>query len=118
METPLELEDITGLTMTIVGTLIESYVREGYADPTMYRALRATEELAEHFQARLKQDGKDNTELMDGVSDLITNLKLTAMECGEVVERIIEENGWQEDGKDWSKPHANCDHSTDGEDEE
>lgn len=116
MREPLDLENITGLTMTIVGTLIESYVQEGYADPTMYRALRATTELAEHFKARLEYDGVDNTELMNGVADLITNLKLTAMECGEVVERIIEANGWQDEGKDWSSPHANCDHDhTDGE---
>lgn len=116
MREPLQLEDITGLTMTIVGTLIESYVKEGYADPTMFRALKATEQLAEHFKARLEIDGEDNTELIENVGELITSLKLTAMECGEVVERIIEENGWQEEGKGWSDPHANCDHDTDGED--
>jgi hypothetical protein len=115
MREPLELKDITGLTMTIVGTLIESYVHEGYADPTMYRALRATEQLAEQFKARLIYDGVDNTELLEQVGELITSFKLTAMECGEVVERIIEENGWQEQGKNWSDPHANCDHEQDGE---
>lgn len=113
---PLELQDITGLTLTIVGTLIESYVNDGYADPTMYRALRASTELAQHFKARLEIDGLANDELLEEVSALITNLQLTAMECGEVVEKIIEENGWQEQGKNWSDPHANCDHSTDGED--
>lgn len=118
MNQPLELEEITGLTMTIVGVLIESYVKDGYADPTMYRALRATTELAEQFKARLEYDGKDSTDLMNGVSDLIMNLQLTAMECGEVVERIIEENGWQEQGKDWSDPHANCDHDHDHDGEE
>jgi hypothetical protein len=116
MNQPLELEDITGLTLTVVGVLIESYVRDGYADPTMYRALKATEQLAEQFKARLEYEGTDNTDLMNGVDELITNLKLTAMECGEVVERIIEQNGWQEEGKNWSDPHANCDHDhTDGE---
>lgn len=114
MNQPLELEDITGLTLTVVGVLIESYVKDGYADPTMYRALKATEQLAEQFKARLEYEGTDNTDLMNGVDELITNLKLTAMECGEVVERIIEDNGWQEEGKGWSDPHANCDH-TDGE---
>jgi hypothetical protein len=116
MNQPLELEDITGLTLTVVGVLIESYVKDGYADPTMYRALKATEQLAEQFKARLEYEGTDNTKLMDGVDELITSLKLTAMECGEVVERIIEQNGWQEEGKNWSDPHANCDHDhTDGE---
>lgn len=118
MREPLELADITGLTMTIVGTLVERYVQEGYADPVMYKALRATSELAEHFKARLEYDGVDNTELIDGVGELITSLKLTAMECGEVVERIIQDNGWQEQAEGWSDPHHNCDHdhSTDGED--
>lgn len=115
MTEPLELTDITGLTMTVVGVLIESYVKEGYADPTMFRALKATTELAEHFKARLEFDGHDNTDLLEGVGELITNLKLTAMECGEVVERIIEANGWQDEGKNWSDPHANCDHDQDGE---
>lgn len=117
MNEPLELEDITGLTMTVVGVLIEQYVKEGYADPTMYRALKATAELAEQFKARLEYDGKDNAELMNGVDDLITNLHLTAMECGEVVERIIHDNGWQDQAEGWSDPHRNCDHnhSTDGE---
>jgi hypothetical protein len=116
MTEPLELTDITGLTMTVVGVLIESYVKEGYADPTMFRALNATTELAEQFKARLEFDGTGNTDLIDGVGELITNLKLTAMECGEVVERIIEANGWQEQGKDWSNPHHGHNHDQDGED--
>ena len=118
MREPMELEDITGLTMTVVGVLIESYVQEGYADPTMYKALRATEELAEHFRARLEYEGKADTEIMAGVVDLITSLKLTAIECGEVVEQIIEKNGWQEQGKNWSDPNHDCaDHEHESEDE-
>jgi hypothetical protein len=109
MNQPLELEDITGLTLTIVGTLIEQYVQQGYADPTMYKALRASAQLAEQFRERLEYDGVENTDLLDGVADLITSLKLTAMECGEVVERLIEENGWQDEAKNWSDPRPhNC----------
>lgn len=115
MREPLELEHITGLALTTIGVLIENYVNEGYADPTMYKALRASTELAEHFKARMEVDGASE-EFVSGIGDLITNLKLTAMECGEVVERIIEKNGWQEQGKGWSDPHANCDHDhEDGE---
>lgn len=110
MNKPLELEDITGLTLTVVGVLIEQYIHKGYADPTMYRALQASTELAEHFRARLEYDGTHGEELIDGVSELITSLKLTAMECGEVVERLIEENGWQAQSKNWSAPFH-----TDGE---
>jgi hypothetical protein len=107
MSEPLELQDIAGLGLTIVGVLIESYVKEGYADPTMYKALRATAELAEQFQARAKYDDAPS-EVIESIGELLTNLQLTAMECGEVVERIIEENGWQEQGKNWSA--SDCDH--------
>lgn len=115
MNKPLELKDITGLTLTVVGVLIEKYVNQGYADPTMYRALQASTELAEHFKARLEYDGTHGEELVNGVSELITSLKLTAMECGEVVERLIEENGWQAEAKNWSNPFHDCDNDHDGE---
>ena len=113
MSQPLELEDITGLSLTLIGTLLESYVKDGYADPLMYKALRASSELAQQFMARLLEDGVDNTELLDGVSELITNLQVTAIECGEVVNRIIEDNGLPISKDEWSQP---CDHDhTDGE---
>jgi hypothetical protein len=115
MTEPLELENITGLSLTIIGVLIESYVKEGYADPTMYRALKATEELAEQFVARAKYDEAPD-DFITATNELLTNIKLTAIECGEVVERIIEANGWQEQGKNWSDPHHDCDHDHNGED--
>jgi hypothetical protein len=115
METPLALEDITGLALTTLGVLVESYVKEGYADPTMYRALKASTALAEQFRARLEYDGESNTELLDGVTQLLVDLEVTAMECGEVVNRIIEEHGLPVDKETWSR--TDCDH-TDGEDGE
>jgi hypothetical protein len=115
MSQPLELEDITGLSLTLIGTLVESYVKDGYADPLMYKALRAGSELAQQFMARLLENGVDNTELLEGVSELITNLQVTAMECGEVVNRIIEDNGLPISKDEWSEPH-DCDHDhADGE---
>lgn len=112
---PLEIEDITGLSLTVLGVLVEAYAKEGYSDPTMYRAIRASTELAKNFKARLELDGRNT----DGVLDLITNLELTAMESGEIVNRIIKENGWEETAGEWSSPASgtcdgNCEH--DGED--
>lgn len=101
MNQPLELEDIAGLSLTMLGVLVEQYVREGYADPTMYRALQASAMLTEQFKARLEYNGETNTELLDGVTDLLTNIQLTAMECGEVVNRIIEEHGLPVDKASW-----------------
>lgn len=103
METPLALEDIAGLTLTTLGVLVEQYVSEGYADPTMYRALEVSAKLAGQLKARLEYDGVDNTELLEQVTDLMVNLQLTAMECGEVVNRIIEEHGLPVSKDDWTR---------------
>jgi hypothetical protein len=121
MNQPLALEDIAGLSLTLIGTLIETYVAEGYADPTMYKALEASAKLAEQFRARLEYDGEDNPELLDGVTDLLDNLRVTAMECGEVVNRIIEDNNLPVQKNtfepDTDHPRYNeCDHN--GEDGE
>ena len=101
--TPLEIEDIAGLSLSITGTLVESFVKNGFADPTMYKALRASAELAEHFRARAIADGKSE-ELVKACGELMDSLMVTAMECGEVVEKIIEENGWQERMHGWDSP--------------
>lgn len=119
MSEPLELENIAGISLTIIGVLIESYVKEGYADPTMYKALKATESLAVQFVERAKYDGAD-PDTIKNIGELLTNLQLTAMECGEVVERIIAENGWQEQSKGWSEMshHPDCDGNCRGHGEE
>jgi hypothetical protein len=101
MNEPLALEDITGLTLTTIGVLIESYIKEGYADPNMYHALKASAELAEQFKARLEYDGVSNTDLLEGVTGLLINLQVTAIECGEVVNRIIDEHGLPVSKESW-----------------
>jgi len=103
METPLALEDITGLTLTTIGALVEQYVKEGYADPTMYRALEVSARLAEQFKARLEYDGVGDTELLEQVADLMVNLQVTAIECGEVINHIIEEHGLPVSKDDWTR---------------
>lgn len=117
MNTPLELEQITAMSLSITGVLVENYLQEGYSDPTMYRALRAACELAEQYKARLELNGSPEI-VLEAVEQLLDNLKVTAMECGEVVQKIIDDKGWQEDVKGWDTPHNhdNCDHSEDGED--
>ena len=100
---PLEITDIAGLSLTITGTLVESYIKEGYADPTMWRALDASADLARHFKARLEQDGVTDGELYQGVCQLITDLQVTAIECGEVVNHIIEEHGLPVDKESWDE---------------
>lgn len=103
MEEPLALEDITGLTLTMAGVLIEQYVQEGYSDPTMYRFLKAAGELADQFKARAEVDGAPE-QFIQGIAELSDNIKLTAMQSGEIVQRIIDENGWQDETQNWDRP--------------
>jgi hypothetical protein len=87
----MRIEDVAGLSMTITGVLIESYVKEGYADPTMYKALKAVTELAERFVELLREQG-DHELAEDVIEGLVTGLQLTTMEAGEVIGRIIDEH--------------------------
>jgi hypothetical protein len=105
MREPVALDPVgvAGLSLTMIGVLVEQYVREGYADPTMYRALKGAGELAEHLREWVMSEAPDETELLDGVTDLLMNLELTAMECGEVVNRIIDEHGLPVDKKSWTR---------------
>jgi len=118
MNTPLELEDIAGLSLSITGVLVENYLQSGYADPTMYRTLRAVSELAEQYKERLALNGSAPDDLLEAADELVNSLKVTAMECGEIVQKIIEDNGWETEANGWDRPHNhdNCDHSENGED--
>jgi len=99
MNEPLALEDIAGISLTMMGVLVENYIKEGYADPTMFRALNASAEIAEQYKARVEYDGAPQ-ELVEAIAGLIDNLKVTAMEAGELCDKIIKDQGWEEDFKD------------------
>jgi len=99
MNEPLALEDIAGISLTMMGVLVENYIKEGYADPTMFRALNASAEIAEQYKARVEYDGAPQ-ELVEAIAELIDNLKVTAMEAGELCDKIIKDQGWEEDFKD------------------
>lgn len=103
----MALEDITGLSLTLTGVLLEKYVDAGYADPTMYRALRATAELAERFRETMEAN-EAPLEVLDEISSLITNLQLTAMEAGELVNKLIDENNLPIDKSSWHLPNHDC----------
>lgn len=111
MSEPLEIHDIAGLSLTIIGVLAENYIKEGYADPSMYKALRAAGELADQFIERAEFDNAP-ADFIEGVTELANNIKLTAMEAGEVVQKIIKDHGWEKETEGWDKPTAcsNPDH--------
>ena len=39
-------------------------------------------------------------ELIEAIAELIDNLKVTAMEAGELCDKIIKEQGWEEQFKE------------------
>lgn len=96
MNEPLALEDIAGLSLTMMGVLIEQYIKQGYADPTMFHALNASAEIAEQYKARVEYDGASH-ELVEAVGELVDNLKLVAIEAGEVVDKIMVDQGWDKE---------------------
>jgi len=99
MNEPLALEDIAGLSLTMMGVLVENYIKEGYADPTMFRALNTSAEIAEQYKARVEYDGAPQ-ELINAIAELIDNLKVTAIEAGELCDKIIKDQGWEQEFKD------------------
>jgi hypothetical protein len=95
MDERLSVVDVAGASLTLLGVLAERYVKSGYCDPTMFRALEGASELAEQFRLEVvdKYEHHQDQDLIEGVTELASNLRLMAMEAGELVNRIIEENG-------------------------
>jgi hypothetical protein len=87
----LELEDVAGACLNLIGVLIENYIRDGYCDPTMFRALEAAQDLAHRFKEIAMEH--DQNGLILQVDKLLVNLQVTAMEAGQVIEDIINEHG-------------------------
>jgi hypothetical protein len=87
----LQIEDVAGASLTIIGVLIESYIKDGYCDPMMFRALKSAEALAHRFKEIAIETGDPNGLLLE-LDELLVNLQVTAMEAGQVVEDIINEN--------------------------
>jgi hypothetical protein len=92
MSEQMDDREIAGVAITIVGAIAENFISDGYCDPLMYNALRATANLAER---------------LGDCEDLVVNLKLTIMEAGEVMNRMIDELGLPVEKNTWE---SKCDH--------
>ena len=88
----LELTEIAGLAIQLVGQMGELYLRAGHADPVIYNALKMAGDLADQYK-RCAEEEKAPEEVIDRIGELANEIYLTAMETGEIVRRIIEENG-------------------------
>lgn len=84
------IQDVAGATLLLLGTLTENYIKEGYCDPMMFRALNTAKKLAGRL-ATLAIDHQD-FHTAKQASNLVTSFQLTIMEAGETINRIIEEN--------------------------
>ena len=86
----LEIEDVAGASLNLIGVLIENYIREGYCDPTMFRALEVAQDLTHRFKEIAMES--DHNGLIVEVDKLLVGLQVTAMEAGQVIEDIINEH--------------------------
>lgn len=94
MDERMSVVDIAGASITLLGVLVEKYLKDGYCDPMMMNALKGATELASQFQLAVTEnyEAHQDQDLVDGVSELLTSLQVTIIEAGEVMNRIIEEH--------------------------
>ncbi len=84
------IQDVAGATLTLVGVLVERYLDNGYCDPGLYKALKASKMLATRLAELANENGDESTE--EQARELITSFDLTIIEAGEMMNQIIEEH--------------------------
>lgn len=85
-----EIQDVAGATLTLIGFVVERYLKNGYCDPILYKALQASKELATRLADLAEEQGDTGT--AGQARDLITSFDLTIIEAGEMMNQIIEEH--------------------------
>lgn len=130
MSERMNVVDVAGASITLMGVLLETYIRDGYCDPMMLKALKASAELADSFRQEVVDNFEhhQDQELVDGVTELLTSLQVTIIEAGEVMNRIIEENDLPvkqntfeldtDHPKYKNADHTDCDHHLDNDGEQ
>ena len=113
MKEPLQVTDIAGISLSMAGELIQGYIEQGFADPAMYRFTMVMAELADEFRERARAEEAPE-KVLNAIGELSDNIKLTAMQAGEIVQKMIEENGWHEQADGWDRLECddpNCEHN-------
>lgn len=88
----LGLTEIAGFAIQLVGEMGELYLKAGHADPVIYNALKMAGELADQYK-RCAEESEAPKEVIEKIGELANDIYLTAMDTGEIVRRVIEENG-------------------------
>lgn len=87
----LDLTEIAGVAIQLVGQIGSLYLKAGHADPVIYNALKIAGNLADQYR-RCAEEDKAPDSVVETIGELANEIYLTAMETGEIVRRIIEEN--------------------------
>jgi hypothetical protein len=109
MKEPLQVTDIAGISLAMASELVQGYIEHGFADPAMYRFTMTMAELADEFRERARVEEAPE-EVVKAIGELSDSIKLTAMQAGEIVQKMIEENGWHEQVDGWDR--LECDDPT------
>ena len=85
-----EIQDVAGATLTLIGVVVERYIKDDYCDPILYKALQGARLLTMRLAELAEEQGDTSTE--EQARDLITSFDLTIIEAGEMMNKIIEEH--------------------------
>lgn len=87
----LGLPEIAGNSLELILQMAKGYQKAGHCDPLIYRALKVAGELADQLKDRATEDEAPEV-VIEEIVDFANSIYLTAMEVGEEVRKVIEEN--------------------------
>ena len=88
----LDVPNIAGHALQIIHQMAKGYQKAGHYDPLIYRALKVAGELADQLRDRATED-EAPADVIKEIGDFANSIYFTAMEVGEEVRKVIEENG-------------------------
>lgn len=83
----VDAQDVAIMAICAIGATVESYIQEGYCDPTMYKLVDLVEHLSHHL----------------GSDELTERLTLLKLQAGETVNGLIDKHELPIDKSEWSR---------------
>lgn len=87
----LDLTELAGMAIQLVGQMGALYLKAGHADPVIYNALKMAGDLADQYK-RIAEEDEAPQEVVETIGELANQIYLNAMEAGEIVRKVIEDN--------------------------